>query len=318
MAARSHRWLEPALRRQSLVASLAAGWFVTLAACGLQFGLSLQVGVLVAGIVLVGFPHGAFDHLVARPILAPRLGRFWWAPFGLGYVGLAGLVCLAWILAPFPTLVLFLAASVLHFGLGDTEDSLALRRVPHWAAVLTYGTLPILLPVAFHPAQAAPVLAGLGGVGNGDMTAALSYSIWAVPLWIAAFVWVCRSAREQGVGAAMPAITAAGFVVLPPLLAFGLYFGLVHAPRHLLRLAAWHDPCDPHRAARWAARVVVPAGAVCALGILWLALISPDVSLGVLVPGFRIIAALTLPHMIVTTWLSKPRHTDPPSDSNPP
>jgi hypothetical protein len=42
-------------------------------------------------IVLVGFPHGAFDHLVARPVLAQHLGRFWWAPFGLAYLSRPGL-----------------------------------------------------------------------------------------------------------------------------------------------------------------------------------------------------------------------------------
>ena len=86
-------------------------------------------------------------------------------------------------------------------------------------------------------------------------------------------------------------------------MAFGLYFGLVHSPRHLLRLAAWYDPCHPHQAAWWTAGVVVPAGLVCALGIGGLVLIEPDASIGILVPIFRLIAALTLPHMIVTTWL---------------
>jgi Brp/Blh family beta-carotene 15,15'-monooxygenase len=303
MAATSHRWLDRALRWQALAASLAIAGFIALAAGGLRCGLTVQMSVLLAGIVLVGFPHGAFDHLVARPVLAPRLGRLWWVPFGLAYLGLAGLVWLAWMLAPLPTLVLFLAGSVLHFGLGDTEDGVPPGPVPRWAAVLTYGALPILLPVALHPLQAAPVLAAIGGIAVPPMAAALSLSMWIVPLWGAAFVWVCVTAWRQGASIIPPAVTAAGFVLLPPLLAFGLYFGLVHSPRHLLRLGAWHDPADPRRAAQWAARVVVPASLVCALGIIGIALTTQDVSIGMLVPTFRIIAALTLPHMIVTSWL---------------
>jgi Brp/Blh family beta-carotene 15,15'-monooxygenase len=303
MAANSHRWLDRALRWQARVASLAIAVFIALAAGGLRFGLTAQITVLLAGIVLVGFPHGAFDHLVARPVLAPRLGRFWWVPFGLAYLGLAGLVWLAWMLAPLPTLVLFLAGSVLHFGLGDIEDGLAPGSLPRWVAVLTYGALPILLPVAFHPLQAAPLLAAIGGVAAQPMEAALSLCLWLVPLWGAAFVWLCVKAEPQSARVVPAAITAAGFVLLPPLLAFGLYFGLVHSPRHLLRLGAWHDPADPRRAARWAARVVVPASLVCALGIIGIALTTQNVSIGLLVPTFRIIAALTLPHMIVTSWL---------------
>ena len=312
MAANSHRWLERTLRWQAFIASLAISGFILLAVCGLRLDLNLQIGVLLAGIVVVGFPHGAFDHLVAMPVLAPRLGRLWWVPFGLAYVGLAGLVWLAWTFAPLATLVLFLVGSVVHFGLGDIEDSgVVTRTVPRWAAVLTYGALPILLPVAFHPLQAAPVLAAIGGVTERAMMTALSYSMWFVPLWCAAFIWVCKRGGPQGARTFIPAVTAAGFVVLPPLLAFGLYFGLVHSPRHLLRLGAWHDPCNPRNAARWAARLVVPASLVCAFGIVGIALATRGVSTGILVPIFRIIAALTLPHMIVTAWLTDGESREP-------
>jgi len=305
MAADSDRWLGPALQWQALAAGLVLAVCSTLAILGLRFDLGLQVGVLLMGIVLVGFPHGAFDHLVARPILAPRLGRFWWASFGSAYLGLAGMVWLAWALAPLPTLVLFLAGSVLHFGLGDTEDGLVPHSVPRWAAVLAYGAVPILLPVAFHPADAAPVLAAISGVAEPAMATALSRSIWLMPLWLAALAWVWHDTWPKRTSAIMTGITAAGFVLLPPLIAFGLYFGLVHSPRHLLRLGAWHDPYDPRRAARWAACVVVPAGVVCALGIVGLAWTMHDATSGILVPTFRIIAALTLPHMFVTSWLGQ-------------
>jgi len=54
--------------------------------------------------------------------------------------------------------VSFLAGSVLHLGLGDTDDGLLPDRVPRWLGIVTYGALPILLPVALHPAAVAPVL----------------------------------------------------------------------------------------------------------------------------------------------------------------
>ena len=311
MPAHSHRWLRPALRLQALAAGLALAVCSALAALGLHFDLGLQIGVLLTGIVLVGFPHGAFDHLVARPMLAPRLGRLWWAPFGLAYLGLAGMVWLAWVVAPLPTLVLFLAGSVLHFGLGDTEDGFVPSAVPRWVAVLAYGAVPILLPVAFHPVEAAPVLAAIGGVAAPAMTVALSRSIWLVPIWATVLAWVWHGARPQLAGAIITAISAASFVLLPPLMAFGLYFGLVHSPRHLLRLGAWHDPYDPRRASRWAACVVVPASLVCTLGIVGLVWTMHDTLIGMLVPTFRIIGALTLPHMLVTTWLNADQKQDP-------
>lgn len=295
------------MRLQSASAALLMTGFCAAALAGVRFGPASQVGVLLAGIVLVGFPHGAFDHLVARPLLRPRLGRRWWLPFGLGYLGLAGLVWLAWLAAPAPTLAGFLAASVLHFGLGDVEDELAPRRVPAPLSVLTYGALPVLLPAALHPADAAPVLAALAGTPVAAMQDALAAAAWLLPVWCAAFALVVLTARHEGRGVAERLAMAAGFVLLPPLLAFGVYFGAGHAVRHVLRLGAWHGG-PPRMAARWLASTMLPAAAVCAAGLGALALLGRDTASDVLAPMFRVIAALTLPHMVVTAWL----HADGP------
>ena len=104
MAEVRHRWLGPALRLQFAVATAGFTAFCALAITGVHFDFGLQLTVLLAGVVLVGFPRGAFDHLVARPILRPRLGPFWWLPFLFGYLGLAGLVWLGWMIAPAATL----------------------------------------------------------------------------------------------------------------------------------------------------------------------------------------------------------------------
>lgn len=297
-----HPGLDAAMRVQSAWAAGLMAGFCVAALAGVRFGAGAQVGVLLGGIVLVGFPHGAFDHLVARPLLRPRLGRWWWVPFGAGYVGLAGLVLLAWWAAPAVTLAGFLAASALHFGLGDAEDGLAPRRVPLAVSVLAYGALPLLLPMALHPAEAAPVLAALAGVPVEAMQDALATAAWMLPAWAAAFALVVSAAVRERRGVLERLAMAAGFVLLPPLLAFGVYFGAGHAVRHVLRLGAWHGG-TPRAAVRWLALTMLPAAAVCAAGIGALALLGRDTAADVLAPMFRVIAALTLPHMLVTAWL---------------
>ena len=92
-------------------------------------------------------------------------------------------------------------------------------------------------------------------------------------------------------------------MLLPSLLAFGLYVGLGHSVRHVLRLGAWRAAEQPKVAARWAATVILPAGAVCAAGLVGLTRLEDDATTGLRAPAFRIIAALTLPHMIVKSWL---------------
>ena len=302
-AARGHAWLGPALRMQSVAATALMAGFCLAALAGVRFGAGVQLGVLLGGIVTVGFPHGAFDHLVARSVLEGRLGRHWWIPFLAGYVGLAGLVWLAWALAPAATLAGFLAASVLHFGLGDTEDGLAPAAVPRGMTVLTLGAMPLLLPMALHPEAAAPVLAALAEAPVETVRDALHGATWLLPAWLAGFAWVMLAAWREGRGVAERLVTAAAFALLPPLLAFGLYFGAGHSVRHVLRLGAWHAACDPRAAARWLAAVILPAGLTCAAGLGTLAWLGRDVTADVLTPCFRVIAALTLPHMVVTAWL---------------
>lgn len=303
MAASRNGWLNPALRAQTRGAAFLLAAFCAAAAGGVGLGVTLQLTVLLGGMALVGVPHGAFDHLVARPVLAPQLGAVWWVPFGAGYFGLAALVGLAWWVAPAWTLAGFLAASVVHFGLGDVEDGLAPRAVPRWLAVLVYGATPILLPVALHPDAAAPVLAGLADVPVPAMVAALHPAAWLLPAWAAAFGWVLWAAHREGLGVAERLLTLTAFVVLPPLLAFGLYFTAGHAMRHVLRLGAWYSPVDGRRAAGWLLRTIVPWAVGTALVGVALAWRGDDLTAAVLVPAFRAIAALTLPHMIVTGWL---------------
>ncbi len=303
MAATGNGWLIPALRVQTRGAAWLLAAFCVAAACGVRFGTAAQMAVLLGGMVLVGVPHGAFDPFVAESVLAPRFGPGWRWRFGAAYAGLTLLVLAAWWVAPAWTLVGFLAISTVHFGLGDAEDGLAPRAVPRWLAVVAYGGLPVLLPLAAHPDAAAPVLAGLAGVPVPAMVDALRPALWLLPVWAAAFAWVLWVAWRERLGVAERLLTAAAFVLLPPLLAFGLYFTAGHAMRHVLRLGAWYAPGDSGRAARWLLRTIVPWAGGTALAGLALAWRGNDLTAAVLVPAFRVIAALTVPHMVVTGWL---------------
>ncbi len=49
----------------------------------------------------------------------------------------------------------------------------------------------------------------------------------------------------------------------------------------------------------------MPAGVACAAMLGVVAVAGLDTTVGLLAPGFRVIAALTLPHMIVTALLDQ-------------
>ena len=100
------------------------------------------------------------------------------------------------------------------------------------------------------------------------------------------------------------AAVGAAFVLLPPLLAFALCFCLCHSIRHLLRLGAMLAPGSARAAWREVLWVGLPAALLCAAGAAALAAHGMEAALP---PLFRLLAALTLPHMAVTLWLEERR-----------
>ena len=73
-------------------------------------------GLLLFGLITVGLPHGALDHLPKFPFLS---SRFWL--FIGHYLSLGGLLLLLWFVLPQFALILFLTYTAWHFGQADFE-----------------------------------------------------------------------------------------------------------------------------------------------------------------------------------------------------
>ena len=132
------------------------------------------------------------------------------------------------------------------------------------------------------------------------MAAVLAETRWLLLPWLAVLLpWALRATRRD---LAETAVLGLAFVVLPPLLAFALYFCLCHSIRHLLRLGAMLAPDDGPEACRQVLRVLAPAALLCVAGGSLLATQGVDEAVA---PLFRTLAALTLPHMAVTLWLER-------------
>ncbi len=315
-------WL-PRWRARHTVAAGALCWSIvvvaTLRPASVQPALAVQVAVLVAAVAVFGVPHGALDPLVGRRWLARRLGRHWWAPFHAGYVLLGAVIVVGWWSAPAITLAAFLAASALHFGLGDVAAARAPRGLA-WAEVMVRGAAPILVPAAAHPVavrQAFAWVAPGASVAALDLITAasgrLAWCVVAPGCVVFALAHAAAARRRPNRRAhvadaleclAVPAVAA----TLPPFVGFLVYFCLLHSARHALALAASLDPAHPRRAWGWFARAALPATlATLVLGaVAWLALAggahaapatATPAAVRVLFAG---LAALTAPHMLLT------------------
>lgn len=286
---------------------------------------------LLLGMVILGLPHGAFDHR-----LPSRLGLHWGRkPIWLGvyltlYIALAaGYFCL-WLWKPEFAFIGFLLLTILHWGQGDQrfmEVFLGRLRPTHWGAWVTLwvrGGLPIILPVWVFPETVESLFryAALG-LGLERVTLELSLPWLTTPLYIgfglvlAAYLFnavqAAPSATVLAVDLLELALLTACFTLIPAYLAIGIYFAFWHSLRHLARLLILGPEGTNRivsgqllRSVRQLTLALLPLTlvALALLGGLYLLSAARVTTLeGFVALYLVLISSLTLPHAVVTALL---------------
>lgn len=244
--------------------------------------------LLVAGVVILGLPHGAFDPLVAKQ-LWHRAQTFPMLPFLLLYTGMATLSALFWLYAPNAGLIVFLLISAYHFGSDWEGRSSVLGRGAFGVTVVTISSLR-------KSAGVEDIFTQLG--------ASLAHNLVVVSQLVAilaiacAFIALATRARSRISNLVEFSTVVVGGLLLPPLLFFTCYFCLLHSPRHLMQTAHSLNVRGVWNIARIAAPTVL-ATIVLALG-LWRFLPATVLSQRFIQVVFIGLAALTVPHMLLT------------------
>ena len=220
--------------------------------------------IMLLAVGLIGLPHGAFDYEVARRTLAPRVGRAWWVFFGSAYVALALVGFGIWVTVPLVGLVVLLVGGSLHWGVDDLGEYGGSGVSRLWIGA-SRGAIPVAAPMVFHPMAVAEVFTSL--LGNMPVSTEL-VRVCSI-CWIAAAlpglvvsVWPRRAmSLESCVRHALePVVLVLWFAVVPPILAFTVYFCLWHSVRHSLR-SALDVPASPriwYALSQYARAVAVP------------------------------------------------------------
>jgi len=304
------------------------------------FPVELGVAVFALGTLAVGMVHGAVDHLIpmrAAPNVSVRRSI---AVVSVAYAVLGGAVVAAFFVAPVAAFIGFIALTWLHWGQGDVA-ALGLAGVEHlptsaerWLSLVVRGGLPMGVPLLAHPEEyrlVAEWVVRLFVVDGRTATAAVD------PLFVpetraavGAFM-IVATALSVGVGyrrvragasrrgwlrdAGEVAVLWAWFLLAAPVFAIGVYFALWHALRHVGRLVL----VDPDAAAalgegdarRALARFARDAAPLTLGGFVVVGAVAIAAPAGVASPGDLLatslvgIAALTLPHVVVTAWLDR-------------
>ena len=239
-------------------------------------------------VLLFGLPHGAADASLA---MQTRYGEnpTRLASFMLGYLSLAALMVAVWWLAPIVALSGFLLMTIYHFGRGD---ALAYGRTQLHLRALLHGGFILTVALSNEPQVTALFFLLTGS------------DVWPVLVMLRA-LWLCWL---MGLGFALltdrVSLKALGeiiglfFVALigSPLIAFAIYFCLVHSARHFARLAA-----DPSlNTTRHRNQAALLAGISILAVLVGAAFLNPTQwGDGLMQSLFIALAALTVPHMLL-------------------
>ena len=259
----------------------------------LDLGVWNLIGL--AGIVLIGLPHGALDGAVAMHLgLVDKFSTM--ARFVVIYVGLAGLVVGAWIIAPSLSLIVFLIISMLHFGAGDARHGEGVLR---FAETMAHGGLAIVGISQFHRSEADEIFYYL--INQDTAMVWLAINVLTVAVIVAIIACVSQAAKDVKWSATSLELLILGIVyaLVPPLLGFAIYFCLVHSARHFRRILSTIKATVDFSNIKNQAILFTTASWIAAGIAFWMLADFADPGPTVMRITFIGLAALTVPHMLL-------------------
>ncbi len=269
---------------------ILVGLLVALFANGM--GLQAQPVLLfisLGAIVLLGVPHGSLDVLFA--LRAYELNSLKdWAIFLMAYLLVAMGIILLWLLLPVWFFIGFLIFSALHF----SDD---LTPPNHLLIKLSYGAAVICLPSIVH----AEALVGLYAV---FVDASVAQRMVTISQWlnypILLLMGIMLFNRQINIREKLDAYAVLAIMtLLPPILAFAVYFCLMHSARHLIRSHAFFGKLN---ARLFTMALVLPTLAVIIMACgVWFFTKTLKFELDLIRIVFIGLAALTFPH----AWVLK-------------
>lgn len=251
--------------------------------------------------VVLGVPHGALDTVFAQRSYKLRTVTAW-GVFAILYLLAVGAVVLLWQFEP----VLFLGAFLLISGAHFSGDPVAGTPV---AARVFYGGAVIVLPALIHLSEVTRLFSFLAGPKSAALLgAALQTLAWPWLAGLLAAVVICLRVNRRTAAE----IAAIGFLATfaPPLLAFTVFFCVMHSARHILRTFVYSGK----RSARLllAAALTPMLAFVLMMVAASLLLRNVPVEARLVQLVFVALSAMTVPHMAVVEpvrlmgWRLKP------------
>ncbi len=185
--------------------------------------------MLALAVIFLGLPHGALDFAVAKSMnFVPSISLA--IRFIAVYMGIAALSIIFWVYMPEAALVIFLSISVFHFS-ADWRLSLPFLSRLGLASSLICG------PSVFHSSTVTDLFTALLVTAEAAnwIVQGMRLTFYIGTLFF--LYYVIRSLfrkKSQDVWQYIEWLTIIfSSLILSPLIHFGLYFCLLHSPKHL-------------------------------------------------------------------------------------
>lgn len=276
--------MQKILQFQSNLA-IAASFIVALLSFSMDSHLSstMLLGALLL-IVILGVPHGSLDILFARQTYQ-LVHVTKWLKFLLLYSASCLLIIALWMLVPSLFFIVFLILSAIHF-----SDDINLPG--NQLLKLSYGFAIISLPGVIHGAELTKLYAMIIDEGVSQQIVLISKYLGIFLLGLLAVLILSKNIciRTKFEIIAISVL----FLTTTPILAFTLYFCLMHSARHLIRS---HFFLTNTSYKEFIYSLTVPTLAVIIMGAgIWYFKLTPSVEKDLIQIIFVGLAALTVPH----------------------
>lgn len=210
---------------------------------------ALMIAILIS-VCVIGVPHGGLDHLSGRQWFSGRWGNLWFIPFFAGYLGIAAVTIVGWLVFPLWTAIGFFMISANHFGREEQPAEPFGTRAFVWSSLSAIGSggLVIWIPAITRPLEMQLILQAIIPAEIGSTS--LSIVFWTqvlavtfVPFAVADIVLSMASpiarAHDGMTRAIRQSVVICMFAATPIPLSFCLFFCGWHSIRGLRQLM--HD-----------------------------------------------------------------------------
>ena len=253
-----------------------------------------QYYLLLITVTIIGIPHGFFDYSIAERLF--KNTRNWIYYFTSGYILLSLLYLFFWFQFPLASLIFFLVISTFHFGIEELTH--IEYKDMNLFQILVIGSMPIILPILFHPIEVFYIFEQILGLEIKQLTIDVyAYYLYFLLLFIALFL---NGIKRSWIYT----VLIINFILLPPLISFILYFCFHHSIRHYIHSIYSSNLVPEKSDTKSYLRRIVMTSVLFTILVLILLGGYGQYSFDVIIVKyiFILLACLTLPHLLLNIY----------------